>query len=402
MLNYKLCAMKKFLAVFALTFLTFSAHAQPDKNAAEARRIFDEMRAEYSQLETFSHGKVLSVYDGKKTVSDERVAFRQPNRFSEIKHRPEGDWINVSNGRTNYFYDAKQSKTKYFAAPMPPEKLGRIGIMQYYGGGFFLAPFLAGVDPFTAPWGNAALGFSLGKPAKINGVMTDAVVVRLDREDKPKRTYFIGRQDRLLHRFEETTREGEKIHSGSITYSDVRANPKIPIATFAFIPPPGTHQAKPEELYYEQKMVSKDVRVGEIPPPLYGVDLQGKPVDLEDYKGKVVLLDFWATWCGPCIEELPFVQAAHAKFRDQDFEIIGISSDEKRDVLEKFIREKNMTWRQILVPEQKVPKPEKRYNVRAIPFTLLIGRDGKIVAFNPRRLLLEPAIEQALAAPVPE
>jgi hypothetical protein len=61
-----------------------------------------------------------------------------------------------------------------------------------------------------------------------------------------------------------------------------------------------------------------------------------------------------------------------------------------------------MTWRQILVPEQKVPKPEKRYNVRAIPFTLLIGRDGKIVAFNPRRLLLEPAIEQALAAPMPE
>lgn len=396
--------MKKFLAVLALVLVTISTHAQTNESAAKARRIFDEMRAKYSRLETFSHGKILFSYNGKDDVSDVKFAFRQPNRYSRIVHRPEGDWVDISNGRTNYFYDGKQSKKNYFATLMPPEKLGRVSLMQTNVGGFFLAPLLAGVDPFTAPWGEAAIGFSLGKPTQINGVMTNAVVVRIAGKEKAIRTYFIGQKDHLVYRATQSGTEFGKDYSFSETYLDIRANPKIPIATFAFIPPPGTRQAKLEELSYEREMVSKDVRVGEFPPPLVGVDLKGNPIDITNYKGKVVLLDFWATWCGPCIVDLPFVQAAYEKFHDQDFEIIGISYDQKRDDLENFISERNMTWPQIFAAEQKQKKndSDKRYNVRGIPFTLLIGRDGKIAAFNPTRLLLEPAIEKALAAPMPE
>lgn len=394
--------MKKFFAVFALALLTISAHAQPDKNAAEARRIFDEMRAKYSQLETFSRGTVITNFDGKEVVDKGKFSFRQPNRYSEITNKPGVHWTRVSNGRTYYIYDAIQSKTKYFAMPMPPEKLGRVGIMQYIGGGVIMASLLAGVDPLEESLSGVARNFSLGKPTKINGVMTDAVVVRFDNEDKSEDRYFIGQKDRLLHRIESTIHRGTKIHRYSETYLDVRANPKIPIATFAFIPPPGTHEAKFEEYYHDQKLVSKDVRVGEFPPPLKGVDLKGNSIDLDNYKGKVVLIDFWAIWCGFCVQDLPYVKAAYAKFHDQGFEIISISADEKREVLEKFVRERNMTWPQIFAAEQKIAQSDKRYAVRSYPTTILIGRDGKVAAFNPRRFLLEPAIEKALAAPMPE
>jgi outer membrane lipoprotein-sorting protein/peroxiredoxin len=402
MLNYKLCAMKKFLAVFTLALVTISAHARADENATEARRIFDAMRAKYSQLETFSRGTVITNFDGKEVVDKGSFSFRQPNRYSEITNKAGVRWIRVSTGHTYYLYDATQNKAKYFAMPMPPEKLGRVGIMQYNGGGLIMSQLLSGVEPFDVSLSDAARSFSLGKPTKINGVMTDAVVVRFDSEDKIERTYFIGQKDRLLHRFAQTGTANGKNYNFSETYLDVRANPKIPIATFAFIPPPGTHEAKFEEYYYDQKLVSKDVRIGEFPPPLKGVDLKGNSIDLDNYKGQVVLIDFWAIWCGFCVQDLPYAKAAYARFHDQGFEIISISADEKREVLEKFVRERNMTWPQIFAAEQKVTKSDKRYAVRSYPTTLLIGREGKICAFNPRRLLLEPAIEKALAAPAPE
>jgi outer membrane lipoprotein-sorting protein/peroxiredoxin len=394
--------MKHFLAVFVSLLVTISAHAQPNKNAAEARRIFDAMRTKYSQLETFSRGTVITNFNGKEVVDKGKFSFRQPNRYSEITNKPGVHWIRVSTGRTYYLYDATQSKTKYFAMPMPPEKMGRVGIMQYIGGGVTTSSLLAGVAPFDAALRDAARSFSLGKPTKINGVMTDAVVVRFDSEDKIESTYFIGQNDGLLHRLTQTGTANGKDYSFSETYLDVRANPKTPVATFAFIPPPGTHEAKLEEYYYELKLVSKDVRVGEFPPPLQGVDLNGNSIDLNNYKGKVVLIDFWAIWCGFCVQDLPYVKAAYDKFHDQGFEIISISADEKRDVLEKFVREKDMTWPQIFAAEQKIAKSDKRYAVRSYPTTLLIGRDGKICAFNPRRFLLETAIEKALAAPAPE
>lgn len=108
--------------------------------------------------------------------------------------------------------------------------------------------------------------------------------------------------------------------------------------------------------------------------------VDGREVDLAKMKGKVVLVDFWATWCGPCVAEVPNVVAAYEKYHDKGFEIVGISFDREadKDKLTKFTKDKNMPWPQYFDGKYWENDFGQQFNIRSIPTMWLIGKDGNL------------------------
>jgi peroxiredoxin len=107
--------------------------------------------------------------------------------------------------------------------------------------------------------------------------------------------------------------------------------------------------------------------------------VDGKKVDLSQMRGKVVLLDFWATWCGPCREEVPDVVATYNKYHGQGFEILGISLDHDKDAMQNFTDRHGMTWPQYFDGQGWDNDISSRFGVSQIPLMVLIGKDGKVV-----------------------
>ena len=142
---------------------------------------------------------------------------------------------------------------------------------------------------------------------------------------------------------------------------------------------------------------------GKIFPDFAEKDLNGKPLSVGALKGKVVLVDFWATWCVPCRIELPNVIAAYKKHHAAGFEIIGVSLDGNRGRLESFLKENtDMAWPQFFEasedggPQNWGNKLAVKYGVRGIPFAVLIGADGKVIGSDLGGAALDAAVAKAL------
>jgi len=137
-------------------------------------------------------------------------------------------------------------------------------------------------------------------------------------------------------------------------------------------------------------------------PPAFTVnDLDGKPQSPDRFQGQVLLIDFWATWCGPCRGELPNVKAVYDKFHDKGFSILGVSLDEDKDALQKFVKDQNMVWPQLFDGKGWKNEIAQLYGVNAIPRTLLLDRQGVIRHVNLRGPALEKAVADLVAAAPP-
>jgi peroxiredoxin len=133
--------------------------------------------------------------------------------------------------------------------------------------------------------------------------------------------------------------------------------------------------------------------VGKPFPAINVTDLNGKPFTLESLKGKAVLIDFWATWCGPCIAELPHVQAAYEKYREKGFEILGVSLDRDRAKLDEFLTKNKLPWTHYFDEEGALAQ---EFGINAIPATFLVDKEGKIVAKDLRGDALEKELTKLL------
>lgn len=124
-------------------------------------------------------------------------------------------------------------------------------------------------------------------------------------------------------------------------------------------------------------------------------DMDGKELSLSQYKGKWVLLDFWAVWCGPCRREMDSVLEVYKKYHDKGFEIIGISLDRNAGQLKEYIAKKSIPWRQYYDGNGWRNAVAVKYKVHSIPYTYLINPEGIIVGRRLRGPYLEKAIKDA-------
>ncbi|MFC1494331.1 TlpA family protein disulfide reductase [Thermodesulfobacteriota bacterium] len=130
------------------------------------------------------------------------------------------------------------------------------------------------------------------------------------------------------------------------------------------------------------KMTEFQPKVGETAPDVQSKTLDGKMWRLADQRGKVVLIDFWATWCKPCIESVPMFQRIHETYGvNKNFLVVTVSLDKDRSLLEKFINSHDMKW-QILFEDNESTKKEfaEKFGVFSIPSLWIIDKDGKIAA----------------------
>lgn len=207
--------------------------------------------------------------------------------------------------------------------------------------------------------------------------------------------------------------EGDKDNAAQATllkgmlYLQVKEDPEKASETISEIPKkyPDTQLAQAADrilasINAQKEAMAKQaaLKEGAEFPNFEVTDLDGKPLSIAAAKGKVVLVDFWATWCGPCVNELPNVIAAYNKYHDKGFEIIGISLDQDKAALTDFIKKHEMPWPQFFDGKGWQNELAEEYGINSIPATFLLDKDGKIIGKGLRGPALDAAIAKAVGA----
>lgn len=141
--------------------------------------------------------------------------------------------------------------------------------------------------------------------------------------------------------------------------------------------------------------------VGQMAPEISLPNPEGQVISLSSLRGQYVLIDFWAKWCGPCRRENPNVVKAFNKYKDKGFTVFGVSLDRTREDWVKAIQEDGLTWTHVSDLKYFESEAARDYNINAIPFSLLLDREGKIIARNLRGAALEKKLEDVFSSVAP-
>jgi len=255
-------------------------------------------------------------------------------------------------------------------------------------------------DLLTAPASNAHFSGT----ATVDGHSIDIVSAVIDSTARETVTGSFGfsHSDHLLrslaiminanvHGVARQARIDEVVHNLSTA-------PRLASRDFTVSAPAGASQFT-EADESQPSMHDPRIQPGATPFPIDATDIAGKRVSLGQYHGKVLLIDFWATWCGPCVAEIPNVLAVYQKYHKQGLEVVGFSQDEDRGSLNSFILQRGIPWRMVFCGGPGSGKVPQAYGIMAIPVMVLIGRDGKVAAVDMRGPALEQAVQEALAKP---
>jgi peroxiredoxin/outer membrane lipoprotein-sorting protein len=368
--------MKRFMVVMTAAALLQGAAGKACAAQLSAQQIVAKVVETYRRLSTYQVEVVeqaftwVGGYGPATSETRYNLAFEMPGKIRLTVKRSGLDLLVVSDGQGTWWYLPSKKTYTHLAA----------ATTLRVGGGAEMRADLAGqAEHLLAGRYTGLLALARGAvlkrqdDLKVSGRKVRCYVVELHRGHDLQQLWIDEERFLVLRHYEVI----HPVRNGKEYRIELRSNVKQvelgvpPAGLFVFTPPPKAHEVEALGIAGER------VNLVGTPAEEFSLrDLNGDKVGLSDFRGKVVLLDFWATWCPPCREELPWINTIYRELKDKDLVVLAVS-DEDRGTIRDFLKQHDFEFLTLVDPDRAV---HKMFGVQIIPTVVIINRKGVVVA----------------------
>ena len=382
----------RFTAIVTLLLSTLILSAQELPDAATINRQVKEASGQRKSIEYTKELTGEVTLDGKRvtevvalgrripaqsTIGKQFIALDNPGKARIDLQLVGGGNLLVSDGESTWTYrPSTKTYTKVAAAQTPDGVAANMAVMDVLG--FFadtkttktVRQESITVDGQTFDCWVLTSSVKIPAQAAMGGELSEGIMTSwIDKQ------HFIEVQEEIAYSVKVPPSAGaapvEYISKIRQVIRDLKVDQPVSDERFAFAPPADAREQPVQTEGNRVDLTGKDA------PSFRGVSLEGKAYSLDELRGRPVLLDFWASWCGPCIRSMPTLEKLYAEHRADGLIILGIDVGEKRETVEKFLSTRTIPYPVIMGDEAGIPSA---YGVSAFPTFVMIGQDGRVTA----------------------
>jgi peroxiredoxin/outer membrane lipoprotein-sorting protein len=392
-----------------ILFLSISASAQ---TPPDAQAILKKVNETYRNLKSY-HFEYKTVSDAKTeregltstthseslsritAVHPERIHVETQDSYSSVLYIADGQTVWMYSSQLNAYTKRAPGTVDIFASAKSTDS-------RYESMARGVNTKIAGYARLTSEPRNLTL--LPNETLTVNGRQILCYVLSFV---KGNTRYWIDRERYLVLResLDQTVRNSPDSvtrYLRVVNFISAAIDEPAPDSAFSYTPPRSAMEIDRLEPDALARKINAPVNwIGQAAPDFTLVDLNGKTVRLQSLRGNAVLLNFWATWCGPCVAEMPYLEKLHREYKNKGVIILGID-DEEAEAAQAYIKKHGYTFNTLIDAEKQV---SRLYRINAIPQSFFITKDGKIAAYDRgsrRESEIRDGIEKALAVKIEE